>query len=189
MIERESRIFDDFFAVDEARLSYERFDGTMSPVVRRLKFERGDSVAALLYDRQKQAILLARQFRYPTHEKGPGWILETVAGILDEGESPEEAIRREVLEETGYRIDRLEHISTFFLSPGGSSERIFLFYSEVDERSRVASSRGVGAEGEDIEEVKIPTHRLPELFEAGEISDAKTLIALLWWMGPGGPRE
>ena len=143
VIEKLSRIFDDFFAIDEAWLSFERTDGTMSPVVRRLSFERGDSVAALLFDREEQAIVLVRQFRFPTHGKGPGWILEAVAGIVDEGESPEEAIRREVLEETGYRVDQLEHISTFYVSPGGSSERIGLYYAEVGRQDHVGEGHGV----------------------------------------------
>lgn len=186
VIDRQSRIFDDFFAIDEAWLSYEHFDGTMSPVVRRLSFERGDSVAALLFERDSQSIVLVRQFRYPTYDKGAGWLLETVAGILDDGESPEDAIRREVREETGYRIDELEQISTFFVSPGGSSERIVLYYAEVDETSRVGGSHGVELEGEDIEEVKIPTHRVQRMLSEGEIIDAKTLVALWWWLARGG---
>jgi ADP-ribose pyrophosphatase len=189
VIERRMRIFDDFFAIDEAWLSYEQFDGTMSPVVRRLNFERGDSVAALLFERNSQSIVLVRQFRYPTYDKGAGWLLETVAGILDEGETPEDAIRREVGEETGYRVDNLEHISTFFVSPGGSSERIILYYAEVDGSSRVDGNRGVKLEGEDIEEVKIPADRVNQMLAEGEIIDAKTLVAIFWWLARGGVRN
>ena len=186
VIEKLSRIFDDFFAIDEAWLSFERTDGTMSPVVRRLSFERGDSVAALLFDRDEQEIILGRQFRFPTHSKGPGWILEAVAGIVDEGESPEEAIRREVLEETGYRVDQLEHISTFYVSPGGSSERIGLYYGEVGQADHVGEGHGVESEAEDVETVKIHADRLKQAVEQGEIVDAKTLVALYWWMARGG---
>src|SRR5262245_42366553 len=118
VLHSKNRILDDFFKVDEAQVSYERFDGCMSPVVRRLSFERGDFVAALIFNPKKQCIILVNQFKYPTYEKGPGWITETVAGMVDKDESPDMAIRREVLEETGYKIDKLEHISTFYLSPG-----------------------------------------------------------------------
>ena len=186
VIEKLSRIFDDFFAIDEAWLSFERTDGTMSPMVRRLSFERGDSVAALLFDRDEQAIILGRQFRFPTHGKGPGWILEAVAGIVDEGESPQEAIRREVLEETGYRVDRVEHISTFYVSPGGSSERIGLYYAEVGQADHVGEGHGVEDEAEDVETVRISADRLQQALERGEIVDAKTLVALYWWMARGG---
>ncbi len=179
-VHRKQRVFDDVFAIDEAELSYERFDGTMSPKVRRLSFERGDSVAALLYNRETKTILLVNQFKYPAWEKGPGWITEVVAGMLEGDESPESALRREVLEESGWKIERLEPIATFYVSPGGSSERIHLFYAEVTDRGRVAPGGGRAEENEDIARVEIPRARLGEVIESGEIADAKTLLGLLW---------
>src|SRR5680860_674863 len=110
-IKKKNRILDDFFKVEEVHLRYERFDGHMSPVVRRLNFERGDSVAVLLFNPKSQHILLVNQFKYPAYEKGPGWITETVAGMIDKKESPESAVRREVEEETGCKVGKLEHIS------------------------------------------------------------------------------
>ncbi|MCA9422373.1 MAG: NUDIX domain-containing protein, partial [Nitrospira sp.] len=128
LIEKKNWILDDFFKVKEVHLRYERFDGQMSPLVRRLTFERGDSVAVLLFNPKRQHLLLVNQFKYPTYEKGPGWITETVAGMIEKNESPESAACREVEEETGYKVLKLEHISTFYVSPGGSSERIILYY-------------------------------------------------------------
>src|SRR3974390_2579197 len=149
-IEEKKYILDDFFKVEEAHLRYERFDGKMSPPVRRLNFERGDSVAVIIFKRKTQRILLVNQFRYPTYERGPGWITETVAGMVENNENPETTARREVEEETGYKVSHLEHISTFYVSPGGSSERIILYYAEVDAADKIGKSGGVAAENEDI---------------------------------------
>jgi len=188
-IKDRKRILDDFFAVDETWLSFERFDGRMSRVLRRLCFERGDSVAALVFDRDSQSIVLVRQFRYPSWTKGEGWILETVAGTLAAGEDPEDAIRREIAEETGYKVETLEHISDFYVSPGGTSERIFLYYAEVDGSRRAEPSHGLDLEGEDIEEVQIPADQVADMLHRGDVVDAKTLVALSWWLGPWRRRK
>ena len=173
-------VFDDVFKIEEAMLRFERFNGQMSEPVRRLVFERGDAAAALLLNRDTQKVILIEQFRYPTYKKGPGWLLEVVAGIVDQGEQPEETIRREVREEVGYQVSDLQAIATFYVSPGGSSERVALYYEEIGEADRVAAGGGSAAEHEDIEQVELS---LPELWTAlreGNIVDAKTLIAVQW---------
>jgi len=174
------RVFDDFFKVDEARLRFERYDGTMSEVVRRLNFERGDSVAALLVDAKARTVYLIEQFMYPTLEKAGGWIETVVAGMIDEGETPEEAIRREILEEAGFAAERIEPIANFFVSPGGSSERIFLFCALVSDGARIAAGGGVAAEHEDI---KLVAWRLEDFLArlaAHGFADAKTIVAGYW---------
>ena len=179
-IDSQQRIFDDFFKIEEAILRYEQFDGQMSDTVRRLNFERGDSVAAIIVNRDSQKVILTNQFRYPAYEKGPGWVSEIVAGVLEEDEDPEEAMRREILEETGYQVVDLTRIVDFYPSPGGSSERIILYYAEVDDTHKVAEGGGVIAEGEDIQILECSLPELWAEFEAGELVDAKTLIAVLW---------
>lgn len=174
------RVFDGFFKLDEAEVSYERFNGLMSGRVRRLCLERGDSVAAIIYNRDSQKALLVNQFKYPTYEKGPGWIIETVAGIIDNGETPESALRREVLEETGYAVEILEHIGTFYVSPGGSSERILLYFAEVSDKVNVGPGGGVESEGEDIETVELSLDELDHLLETHSVQDAKTIVAIQW---------
>jgi nudix-type nucleoside diphosphatase (YffH/AdpP family) len=180
IVDRQNRILDDFFKIEEAYLRYERFDGTMSPVVRRLNFERGDSVAALLFNTRTKRIVLVNQFKYPAYRKGPGWITETMAGMIDGNENPQSAARREILEETGYRVISLEHISTFYLSPGGSSERIILFYAEVDDKDKVTTAGGLAEEGEDIVNVELTIEDALKQIESGEIADAKTIIGVYW---------
>jgi len=150
-IKEKKRLFDDFFKIDEVLLSHERFDGQMSPFMRRLSFERGDSVAALLWNKESQKLILTHQFRYPTVEKGPGWITEIVAGVLGKDEEPEDAIRREILEETGYDAKVIDYISTFYVSPGGSSERIILYSAEVTNKDKISKGGGVVSEHEDIQ--------------------------------------
>ena len=150
-IEQKKYILDDFFKIEEAYLRFEQFSGEMSRRVRRLKLERGDSVAILVYNETIEKIILVSQFRYPTYQNGHGWIIETIAGMVDRGELPEQSARREIEEETGLIIKTFEHISTFYLSPGGSSERIFLYYSEVSgEQAKYKETGGLLHEDEDI---------------------------------------
>ncbi|MDD4650994.1 MAG: NUDIX hydrolase [Methanothrix sp.] len=180
IIDTKNRIFDDFFRIDESRLSYEKFDGSMSPCVRRLSFERGDSVAALVFNRDTRKVLLVNQFKYPTLEKGPGWITEVVAGSLGPDEDPEVAVRREVFEEIGYRIETIEPIARFYVSPGGTSERIWAYYAEVVNKGKEGSGGGSPDENEDIQTVEISLDELDACLSEGCMQDAKTILALLW---------
>ena len=179
-IHEENRLFDDVFAIDEARLQFERFDGSMSEPVRRLCFERGDSVAAVVRNRDTGALLLTEQFRYPTYEKGPGWLVEIVAGVIEDGETPEASLRREIREEMGYDVAHLEPIATFYVSPGGSSERILLYYAEVTDDGKVGAGGGADEEGEDIRLVTLTPDALDARLAAGDLADAKTLVGVLW---------
>ncbi len=179
-IESRRRVFDDFFKIEEARVCYERFDGRMSEPVRRLNVERGDSVAAVILNRESRQVVLVEQFRYPTYEKGPEWTAELVAGIVEGDELPERSMKREILEEVGFRVPRLTPISTFYLSPGGSSERVLLYYAEISNDDRVGQGGGVAAEHEDIQLVDYPLQAIAEALQAGTFVDAKTIIGLTW---------
>ena len=173
-------IFNDFFKIEEAILRYLRFDGKMSEPVRRLVFERGDAGAAIIFNRDTQKVLLINQFRYPTYDKGPGWMQEVVAGIIDPNETPENALRRELIEEIGYRVGDLIHITTLYPSPGGSSEQIMLYYAEVGNTDRFAAGGGLASEGEDIQITEVALPELWRALDAGEIMDAKTIIGVMW---------
>lgn len=180
-IHSRQRVFDRFFKIDEAELAYERFDGTMMPPLKRMVFERGDSVAAVVYQVEENRLLFLRQFRYPTYEKGPGWITEVVAGMQEGSEPAEAALRRELLEETGFHTSHIETIATFYVSPGGSSERITLFYVEVTAADKIASGGGLVEENEDILTVSHSPEELAQAVATGQIQDAKTLIGILWF--------
>ena len=168
------------FRVFEARLRYERFDGTMTDEIVRLNFDRGDSAAALVHNVRDDLIVLTEQFRYPTYREGPGWIVEMPAGMVDGHESPVDAIRREIEEEIGYRVGGVRQIGSFYMSPGGSSERIHCFYCAVDGDQRVTEGGGDPREGEDIRVVTATVDDLLAQLSNGRIEDAKTAIMLQW---------
>jgi ADP-ribose pyrophosphatase len=173
------RVFDGFFQLDEVTVSHSQFDGSMSPDKKLLIFERGDAVAALIFNRDTGQVVLVEQFRVPTLEKGQGggWIVETMAGMIRPEETPEQAVIRETLEETGYRIKDPEPIATFFSSPGGSSERIFLYYVVVGNADKVGPGGGKASEGEDVRLVALTPDQLFERLRAGVLDDPKLVIA------------
>jgi ADP-ribose pyrophosphatase len=180
-IEQKKYILEDVFKVEEAYLRYEKFNGEMSGTVRRISLERGDSVSILIYNTITTTIILISQFRYPSYKSENGWLIETIAGIVDSNESPDESARREVEEETGLEITKLEHIATFFPSPGGSSERIFLYYSEVSmDPDSYEKTGGLACEGEDIKSYEITLEDALEKIKSGEIMDAKTILGIYW---------
>jgi nudix-type nucleoside diphosphatase (YffH/AdpP family) len=194
VIARQQRLFDDFFKIDELLVTHRQIDGTTSSVQRRLVFERGDSVAVLLFNRDRRAVVLVGQFKAPTliarRRDDPattdGWLVEPLAGMIDTGEAPEAAAIRETLEETGYRIREPELIGRFFVSPGGTSERVFLYFAEVGDADRVGMGGGI-----DDEDIKVLDIGLEELFEqlaCGLIEDAKLAIGAYWLQRRTGPQ-
>jgi ADP-ribose pyrophosphatase len=186
VIKKKTRLFDDFFKIDEIIVSHEQIDGAMSADQRRLVFERGDSVAALLLNSDRNAVVLVEQFKVPTilgrQRDEPstvdGWILETIAGMIDDNETPEAAVIRETSEEAGYQIRNPKLISQFFSSPGGTSERIFLYFAEVHDSDLVA--KGGGIDDEDVEVVHMSLDDLFDRLANGALEDPKLLIAAYW---------
>jgi ADP-ribose pyrophosphatase len=182
--------FGEMFHVVRARLRHWRFDGTASEPVTRIYFERGDSVGVLLHDPRHDAVILVRQFRYPVYAglnpdqrsglgAGKAWMLEIVAGMVEEGLTVTEVANKELFEEAGFVVKGpLKPIATIYPSPGGTSERIPIYLAEVDLRSRTVSGGGVLAEGEDIQLEVIPFGEALGMVATGEICDAKTIIAL-----------
>lgn len=173
-------LLDGFFHVEEAQVSFELQSGAMSPPIRRLNLKRDLASAVLLDNKAKGAVILVRQFRYGALEHGNAWLTEVVAGLIDEGETAEAAIRREAIEEAGYEIGALETITTFYTTPGISSERIALFYGETAGAEPATKGGGLAEEGEDIEVLELPYDEAFAMVDRGEIADGKTLIALLW---------
>jgi ADP-ribose pyrophosphatase len=180
-IEQKRYLLNDFFKVEEAYLRFEQFNGEMSRQLRRLSLERGDSVAILVYNLTTEKIILINQFRYPTYQHGDGWITETIAGIMDHKEEPEQTAQREIREQTGLNINSFEQIATFYPSPGGSSERVFLYYSEVSgKESKDKATGGMLREGEDIKVIELSVADALIKIRSGEIMDAKTILGIYW---------
>lgn len=180
-IERKRYILDDFFKVEEAYLHFEQFNGEMSPLIRYLKLERGNAAAVLVFNRSTEKLILISQFRYPTYQNNHGWTIEVIAGMVDPGETPEESAKRELQEEIGANIEGFEHIATFYPSPGGSSEQVYLYYSEVSgERTKYNETGGLLASGEDIKATELSLAEALAKIKTGEIIDAKTIIGIYW---------
>jgi nudix-type nucleoside diphosphatase (YffH/AdpP family) len=174
-------LLDDFLNVQEAVVEFEKFDGQMSPPVRRLKLDRGDSAAVLLYNPDEDVVALVEQFKWPTFDHGDGWILETVAGVVDHGETPEQAAIRETFEETGFAVSNIEPVAMFYASPGGSSERIYLYCAYIGANSQLGEGGGMSIENEDIRVRIFPRSLAFNMIAEGKIIDAKTILAL-WWL-------
>ena len=176
-ISDERIVFNDHYKIVKAEVTYDTFKGD-EITTKRLAFERGDSVAILLLEKETQSILLTNQFRYPTCKHNEGWLLEIPAGSLEEDEVPTDCVRREVMEELGYHISAPQLINTFYTSPGGSTERIFLFFAEVSQSDKIEKGGGLDTENEDIQMVKIPVSEIKK--RLSEFKDAKTILAMQW---------
>jgi ADP-ribose pyrophosphatase len=185
-ITHEKLIFNDHYKIVEAEVTYETFDGSFIKT-RRLAFERGNSVAAVIVEKETNSILLTKQFRYPTCKESEGWMLEIPAGSIEKDEEPIDCLKREIMEELGYKIKSPEHLQTFYASPGASTERIFLFYATVSEKDKIGKGGGNQNEMEDIQIIKIPIEKISE--EIGKIKDAKTILALQWFLLKRQPKK
>ncbi len=175
------RLLDAFFKVDRTEVSFSRFDGGMTEPFPFLVLERGDSAAALVHDIDRNRLIVTEQFRYATYEKGPGWMLEAAAGAVQPGEDPADCARREIREELGFDTPILRPVGCVYPSPGGSSERVFLFYAPVRAADLVdPGARGVAAEGEDIRRRELAPTALYRLIDKGRLADAKLVILGQW---------
>ena len=184
------RLLDNFFRIDEVAVSHEQFDGEMSPERKVIVSDRGDAVAALLYDAGRRKVIAVKQFRLPAYGKddGGGWLVEAVAGMIHTSadgayeETPLQCLIREVKEETGYEIAQATPICTFFPSPGGSTELIHLYYAEVRPADQTSGGGGVKNEGEDIQITEFGIEDFLSKLIAGEFKDPKLIIAGHWFM-------
>lgn len=168
-----------FFKIDLCHIKHETYRGGEIEVKREL-FHRGDAVAVLMYDPSKDKIVLLEQFRVGAmdDENGP-WLVEIVAGMVEQGESVTDVARRECKEEAGVEVHSFENVHSFYSSPGGCSEKIHILCALVDSELAVGF-HGLEQEGEDIKVWVIDYADLHELMVSGKICAAIPLIALQW---------
>ncbi len=172
--------FKGFFRLERYTLRHRLNNGEMSPVMERELFERGHAAAVLLYDPHRDAIVVLEQFRIGALEAPGGpWLLEIVAGMVEQGEVPEVVARREAEEEAGCRIERLEHICDYLVSPGGTSERISLYCGRVSSEG-VDGIYGLDEEYEDIRVCAMSFEEVWRCFELGQLNSASPIIAMQW---------
>jgi len=169
-----------YFRIDRYRLRHGLFAGGMSPEIRRELFDRGHAVAVILYDPQRDEVVLIDQFRIGALTAGfPPWVTEIVAGLIDKGETPEQVARRETTEETGCDVRDLELVHDYLVSPGCSNETVKLFCGRVD-AAMAGGIFGLEHEGEDIRVRAVPVADALELLAAGKINTSLGIIGLQW---------
>ncbi|WP_145584669.1 GDP-mannose pyrophosphatase NudK [Yersinia intermedia] len=140
-------------------------------------YDRGNGATILLYNRQKGTVVLIEQFRMPTYVNGNpgGMLLEACAGLLD-NDSPEECIRREAMEETGYQVDKVQKLFEAYMSPGGVTEIVYFFAAEYHPDQKITDE--VGVEDEVIDVVELPFSEAIAMIADGRIKDGKTIMLL-----------
>ena len=179
-LESHRTLFEKYFKLDEYSISHELFAGGNSPVFTREIFERGVVVAVLPYDPRRGKVVLIEQFRAGAIDDADGpWLVECVAGVIDAGESEQQVALRECVEEAGCNIERLETISNYYVSPGGTSEHCSLFCGIVDSEG-VGGIHGLPHEHEDIRVMVIDAEQAYAWVREGRIRSSATIIALLW---------
>ena len=181
-IEQVETVYQGYFRVDKFHLKHSLYQGGMSQSLSREVFQRGHIGAVLLYDINKQCLVMIEQFRPGAYAAGwEPWILECIAGVIEKNETPELLVRREASEEAGCEISMLFPIHHFLSSPGACSETVHLYCGLVD--SNLAGDIcGLDDEGENIKVRIIPCESVSELLSENKIVNAKTLIALQWFL-------
>ncbi|MFZ1389379.1 MAG: NUDIX domain-containing protein [Thiolinea sp.] len=169
---------DNWYILKKATFAYLRNNGEWQEQQREF-YDRGNGATILLYNLAQQTVVLTRQFRFPAFMNGleSGLLIEAAAGLLDEA-SPEERIRLEAEEETGYQVQGLQKVFEAYMSPGSVTEKLYFYVAEYDSQQRRGSGGGLEQEGEDIEVLELPFAQALSMLQSGEIQDAKTIMLL-----------
>lgn len=176
-IRKVETISDDWYVLKKTTFDFLRSDGTWQQQSRET-YDRGNGATILLYNLDRRSVILTRQFRFPAFVNGhPGLLIEAPAGLLDRAR-PEDRIRAEVEEETGYRVNHVRKIWEAFMSPGSVTEKLYFFIAEYDASSKTTYGGGNHAEGEDIEVLEFSIDEAMRAIQNGEIADGKTIMLL-----------
>lgn len=173
----ETLLSDNWYTLKKYRFELLRRDGNWQQQEREA-YDRGNGAAILLYNKAKKTVVLTRQFRFPVYlNDRHGMLIEAAAGLLD-NLSPQERIKAEAQEETGFRVSHVEKVFEAYMSPGSVTEKLYFFIAEYSERDRSSNGGGVEEEGEDIEVLEWPFARALDAIRTGEIEDGKTIMLL-----------
>lgn len=173
-------VFDGYFQILRYRLKFSLHQGGMSEAIDREVFERGQVAAVLPVDPERDQLVLIEQFRIGPYAVGwDPWLLEGVAGIIEQGESAEDVAVRETREEAGCEVMELVPIMRYLSSPGACTETVALFCGRID-ASGAGGVHGLDEEHEDIKVVVYGVDEALDMLKAGRIVNGKTIIALQW---------
>jgi ADP-ribose pyrophosphatase len=180
-IHKKKLAYDGHFKLTKYELSHEKYDGESTQALQRELVGRNDAVAMVAYDPITDEIVLVEQFRVGAMGEEQPWLIEIVAGLIDEGESPEQVSIRESQEEIGCTPSELIKIAGFYTSPGGNSEWIHLYIGKISV-DELAESGGLDEEGEDIKIIVVPASDVPYMLSTGEVRSAIAIIGLQWFV-------
>jgi GDP-mannose pyrophosphatase NudK len=174
----EELLSDNWYVLKKVTFDYRKDNGEWESQAREV-YDRGNGATILLYNREKQTVVLTRQFRMPTYRNGntTGMLIEACAGLLDQ-ESPEAAIMRETEEETGYKVTQVHKVGEVYMSPGSVTELLHFYVAEYDASMSSGEGGGLEEEQENIEVMELPFQQAVRMVESGEIRDAKTILLL-----------
>lgn len=169
---------DNWYTLKKVTFSIEKRDGN-EEIQSREAYDRGNGAVILLYNKAHKTIILTRQFRLPTYINGnpDGMLIEACAGLLDNNH-PEECIRRETEEETGYKIPEVKKVFEAYMSPGSVTEILHFFIAEYSNEMKINDGGGLEEEGENIEVLELPFEEALHLIDEGDIKDAKTIMLI-----------
>src|SRR6476646_7737818 len=169
---------DNWYTLKKVTFDYLQKDGTWKTQSREA-YDRGNGATILLYNKENKTVILIRQFRMPTFINGneSGFLIEACVGLLDK-DNPEDCIRRETEEETGYKVTAVRKIFEAYMSPGSVTELLHFFIAEYHRSMKVTDGGGIAHEQEDIEVLELDFSRAFSMISTGEIKDAKTIMLL-----------
>ncbi|TDV67798.1 NUDIX domain-containing protein [Pseudomonas sp. LP_7_YM] len=176
-ITAEHILSDNWYLLKKYSFDLQRRDGSWQSQTREV-YDRGNGATILLYNLERRTVVLTRQFRMPAFvNRHSGYLIEAAAGLLDNA-SPEERIRKEAEEETGYVVSAVQKIYEAFMSPGSVTERIHFFIGAFQPQDRISDGGGLEEEGEDIEVMELGFEQAIAMVHTGEICDGKTIMLL-----------
>src|SRR5690606_36084229 len=175
---RKELLSDNWFTLNKFTFDFKLKNGNWVTQVRE-SYDRGNGAAILLYNTEKQTVILTKQFRMPTYVNGneDGFMIEVCAGLLDD-DNPEDCIKKEVEEETGYKVSNVKKVMEAYSSPGSVTEVLHYFIAEYSDAMKVSEGGGLASETEDIEVLEMPFLDALQLINNGQIKDAKSIILL-----------
>ncbi|MFS2189847.1 GDP-mannose pyrophosphatase NudK [Mucilaginibacter sp. Mucisp84] len=169
---------DNWYILKKVTYEVTEKDGNTA-VQSREAYDRGNGATILLYNKAQSSVILTRQFRLPTYINGnpDGMLIECCAGLLDK-DNPEDCIRKETEEETGYKITDVKKVFEAYMSPGSVTEILYFFVAEYAKEMKVSDGGGLAHENENIEVLELPFSEALQMVKTGEIKDGKTIMLL-----------
>ena len=181
-IKRIELLSDNWYKLNKITFEYQTPNGEWE-TQKREAYDRGNGATILLYNLEQKTVILTRQFRMPTYINGndDGLLIETCAGLLDEN-NPEDCIRKETEEETGYQVSKVEKVFEAYMSPGSVTEILYFFVAKYDKSMKISEGGGLAEEQENIEVLELNFQTAYDMIKTGEIKDGKTIMLLQYAM-------